>query len=129
MGYEIKLIVGSILGGVNGDDCILTIATVDLCKIGGGPLSTLNVTDQNRDKGKAYFYADDGNTHITRDLYDAPLRVRSLREVIQALEGEKKISEERGETFYRRFDIALALLKRTEETFFHEAMGVLFFGH
>lgn len=128
MGYEITLVIGSILGGGNGD-CILTIATVDLCKIGDGPMSTLNAKDQNRDKGKSYFYADDGNTHITKDLYDAPLRVRSPREVIQALEGEKRISEERGETFYRRFDVALAMLKRIEETFIHEAVGVLFFGH
>jgi len=129
MGYEIKLIIGNLSEGGNGNQCCLIIGTIDLCKVGDGPMSTLNAKREDTDNGKVYFYADDGNTQIKKDLYDAPLRLRTLREVIKALEEESKISEEKGETFYRRFDIALAMLKRIEKTFTGERVGVLFFGH
>lgn len=69
-----------------------------------------------------YMYSDNGNDLIGLDLYGSYRRFIPIEEVIDALkESNKKES-------YRRFDIALAMLKSVKKTF-SDNIGCVFFGH
>ena len=126
MGYETKLIVG-----VNSKSAFATepcswfsvYAMIDLCYCGHA--SNIAKIDY-RHKGKnplVYWFADDGNTRITEDLYGNMSKLIPIKEVIKALEKDTKISS------YRRFTWALNLLKSMDKKDEIENLEVVFFGH
>jgi len=89
-------------------------AMLDLCNVGGGPLSELINRSKNKDtKNLIYtYYASNGNTTHSEDSYGASFKPVSISLVIKALEKECKVLDYAGGTKpYHRFVWALALLK------------------
>ncbi len=102
------------------------MATIELCKIGSGPLADLSALSHKIAKEKSatdfhYYFADDGNTHITEDKYGDGLWPMPIAEVIEA------ISRMPGSRTYRRFKWAKALLKAMHKD--DPKLHVIFFGY
>lgn len=103
MGYESRIYVvekSTFASYSDGKVFADVIAMVDMCKYP-------ELKDQLfTKKTDCYIYADDGNTHITKDWYDNELTEAPISDVIKFLEDEVL----RGET-YRRINPLLGLLK------------------
>ncbi len=104
------------------------MATVDLCKIGSGPLADLvaNAAKAAKEAVKTdyhYFFADDGNTEITEDRYGDGFWPTSVSEVLAAVRGMEDAKT------YRRFIWAIPLLKAMDSGHDKGKLSVLFFGH
>lgn len=84
------------------------IATIDLCKMGSGPFHKLRQKYPPPEEPQYYFYAPDGNTEITTDLYGANLQELPLKETIDALAAEMHGTL----TPYRRLPVAYAMLNQ-----------------
>ena len=126
MGYETKLIIGKQSSVTTedegkGDIYFNVMAMVDLCKCGHDSPVT-NIDWGNYDEEKVwYFYAEDGNTRITKDAYGDKSRPVPISVVLAAL---REANEEEN---YRRFDWAIALLSAMEDD--PQELEVLFFGY
>lgn len=106
------------------------MATLDLCKIGDGPLAKL--VEKSKVKAKKpkqfYYWYFDGNTEEEKDCYDERFLPVPVSEVVKALEKEIELEEKSADKFhYRRFAWALGLLKAIEEE--GSDLKVLFYGH
>lgn len=131
MGYEIRLIIGHEVRHP-GDNIILEIARVDLCKVGyGDEIAKLNILSAEDTELKFGFFADNEDKLIREDKYGEPLRCRSLSKVIDALKKEKELAKtSKTGILYRRYAIALSLLRSIEESFVeHKEIVVLMYGH
>ena len=96
------------------------IMEIDLCKAGyDGFFSKLL---QKSEETEYYYFADDGNKKIIKDLYDEPLKELPLKELINALEKDYE------DTNYRRFYIAIKALKSFKKNDW-PYLHVLHFGH
>jgi hypothetical protein len=124
MGYETKLyFVEKSAHPLNIDDGVAycnVIATIDLSKAGEGALARL-VRNSRPKEPAVYVFADDGNTHITRDRYDECLSVMDPADVLAA------IKKDNAHEPYRRFAAAIALLEALIPAF--EDLKVLGYGH
>ncbi len=101
-----------------------TMAEVDLCKIGSGPLDALHSKTIGTAKANpATFYefygTTDGNHAVSVDRYDDPLWPVSVVEVLTALK------KEGGD--YRRVKWTIGLLETMADD--PEELEVMFFGH
>jgi hypothetical protein len=97
---------------------------LDLCKMGSGPLSSLQSETVSRAKanGKQFFEfygSTDGNHAVCEDRYGDPLWPVPLAEVLHALRQE--------DASYRRVKWAVALLEAMADE--PEGVEVMFFGH
>jgi hypothetical protein len=90
----------------------LTVAELDLCKIGDGALLKLIVKNQAKAKAdkKNVHKCYQGDATLEKDCYGEPFLPEDLEKVIHAIE-EDNVHEK-----YRRFDWALALLKSIHDT-------------
>jgi len=125
MGYETKLIIGKkseTRYGSEPSNYFSVYAEVNLCKCG-----KCNLLDReygfSNGKPLVYWYADDGNTRMTKDRYDSMPIPIPIEDVIKALKKDIK------EGSYRRFHWALSLLLTMRETNEGEELSVLFFGY
>jgi hypothetical protein len=99
---------------------------MDLCKVGHCFGGTCSFAESD---GSYAFDPFDGNALIGLDDYGNYRKFVPIQEVIDTLQKEIKEANERGEHPYRRFIIALDLLKSLQENFSHEELGCLFYGH
>lgn len=103
MGYESRIYVvekSTFASYSDGKVFADVIAMVDMCKY---PALNHQVFTKKSD---CYIYADDGNTHITKDQYDDELTEAPLSDVIKFLEDEIQRGEKN-----RRIKPLLGLLK------------------
>ena len=123
MGYEVRLFAVERLTDFDdgGPAFASVVAEIDLCKIGDGKMSDLH-TASTPLKPRAYVYGLDGDTQFKLDRYDKPLSVMEVDDVIKAIEHDNKTEK------YRRFTMALAMLKVFRKEFGKEAK-VLGYGH
>lgn len=101
---------------------------LDLCKLGyqtdalNDLIAESHETAREKwDKEFLYFYADDGNTKITKDCYDSPMWPVPVGKVLEAL----KKSHKKGS--YRRTDWGRALLAELEKD--PQGVEIIFYGH
>lgn len=120
MGYESKLIV---IDKTDIFDNELKmrfgerIATFDLCNVPSVARDVRDYPDTN-----AYFYADDGNTQVTEDLYGEPLKEIPIPDMIQILE-KAAVGDN-----YRRYAPCIQMLKGFDLSQWKNIV-VLHFGH
>jgi len=125
MGYEHKLIVVDVCENmpetVNGKRYFWgeKVATIEMGSVPAFfPLFDKTPTD-------CFYYADDGETIITEDMYGKPLGMASVEDVIKTVEKE---IEEGGDPNYRRWKPLLGLLKGFDLSQWRNLV-VLRFGH
>ena len=118
MGYEVMLFA---VQSVSGDGYASVVAEIDLCKIGDGNLYALMLANTPK-KPQAYVFGLDGNRKFKKDRYDKPMPIMEVDDVIEAISKDNKREP------YRRFEIALAMLRVFKDKFGEEAR-VLAFGH
>ena len=123
MGYESKLVVikkGSL--GIN-EECHKAwaekIAEVNMCVMDSSVSSKM----RNYPPTEYYYYSDDGDTPILEDKYGKPLTEIPLVDAIQMLEESEK------EEHYRRYSIAIGLLKAFVFEDWHDNVVVLHYGY
>lgn len=104
------------------------MATLDLCKLGyqKDALNDLIAQAHKTAKEQAktlfhYYYADDGNTKITEDMYGDGFWPVPVKEVLAAMKQSADAKT------YRRLIWAIALLESMAED--REGLEVLFYGH
>jgi hypothetical protein len=114
----------------------LELASVDLCKVGPGPVGELFAASIRAEKvriefnGWRYsFYGADGNTQVSIDRYNDPVSPVDLDDLIAAIH-----SEIDGEEYpYRRHTMALGLLEAIAadkaQGRWPEGVVVLHYGH
>jgi hypothetical protein len=116
MGYEVKLVLTEAYTVYStGDAPHGVIATVDLSKPGE---AVNKVCVDGQTNPAWYYYADDGNTQVFKDKYDDPIREVDVNRLIKVMEREKS---------YRRFQMAIPLLKAAQATF--PNLRVFAYGH
>jgi len=124
MGYESKLYLcdGSDLHpkSGNGKTWAQVIAIVDLC-VCGRESETAELIQASHES-KWFVYSDDGDTPILEDPYGDPLKAVDADLLIEAMDRDNR------KEYYRRFELALAMLKVCRERF-GERFIVLHFGH
>lgn len=136
MGYETVLIIGYECGFTFAPDwpeelgrnTVLTIATVDLSKVGYDSF-TAEVLIEARESGTTFYgtyYDTDGDGTLTEDQYGDKITAVDPDALIAAMERDQ---QEDGE--YRRFTLALAILKtfRDDPLWKGEKLRVLQYGH
>lgn len=132
MGYETKMYLCEITDRKIKDRLpyAMVVSMIDLCKMGEGLPDAVRKTALKNQKGKevCYFYADDRDTEIKRDYYDDPLVIIDPAEFLEALETEIQKDIETGVEPYRRFIMAVAMLKVTIEEF-GDNLKVVTFGY
>jgi len=115
MGYETKMYLAeSSPGLMQGEKRYAKIiGMIDLCKVGGGEFMSLRQKCLDNQKGEAtqYFYADDGDTQITKDCYGDPIVELDPEEVLRAIKIDN-INEP-----YRRFALAIGMLEKFTQYF------------
>ncbi len=123
MGYEIKAVVGV---KHEPDQWISSFIQMDLSKVGGGAIGTLD-SDRKWVNDEAYFYGSDGDTRISMDLYDRHLRVIPLDIVLEAAIKDSERED------YRRFHIFREMLESVKKHYQPESRNgelvVAFFGY
>lgn len=98
-----------------------TIAMIDLCKTGDINLPKSEI--------KVAYFADDGNTKICKDKYDAYLYQYEPQDVLAALKEANKAYVTKGcPRGYRRLAMAIDLLEGAIPDFGND-LKVTFFGH
>ena len=118
MGYESKLyIVNKSEIYDDGMKYGQVIATFDLCNVVS--VARMIAKYPNTD---TYIYADDGNTHITKDLYGEPLKEIPIADMIEILERESEADP------YRRYRPCIQLLKGFDASEWKDLV-VLHYGH
>ena len=157
MGYDVNMIVGE----ASDDGGIFEVATLDMKKIGSGPLmsrlmghdydhpdywlysnhngykfnkalaksteTTLYCSGKRKPNKVDEFVNDCWDDEIREDQYGEKLKAVPLDEVISLLKEEIKSD---GSNPYRRFVLALALLKSVKQGWSSsDRMTVLFYGH
>lgn len=102
MGYESRLYVVHKLSRSEENGMIFgeKVASFDLCKV-----SSVAKDIRSYPKTDTYFYSDDGNTPIVKDLYDKPLTEIPIPDMIQILEKASSSIN------YRRFNPCIQMLK------------------
>lgn len=104
------------------------IATLDLSKAGTFP----GICKFEESDGNYAYDPFDGNKILGLDGYGSYRKFVPLQEVIDLLNSYIKNAKDKGEKPYRRFTIALTLLKSIKSSFknsdTHE-IGCLFYGH
>jgi hypothetical protein len=126
MGYDIRLYIGERSSYVDKDNgcAVLVHAMVDLCKTGPGKVYDL---DHESTTDPVYFYGHDGNTRISVDDYDNPLRMHDAKTVLNALYHDNSTSMIENGGYYRCFNAAIALIKAMMADF--PELYVVFFAH
>ena len=125
MGYDSKLFImeTNLFHKLNEKNYASFIASYDL-----GVFPSISSYMRNCPKAEYYFYMDDGNTPVYKDLYDQELTQCSIEEIISILENEKL-----GNNWnYRRIDpllVMLKTLKNQEKEGRWRKLIVLHFGH
>lgn len=130
MGYDIKMYIGRttmeipILGnGKKKNPAYFNpYAMVDLAVVGNTAYNELQKLKDNSFL-HAYFYAPNGNTKVMKDSYDDALKVIPFDKVLEILKKSNKKEK------YRRFDMAIALMKAMVGKFSTDELGVVLFGH
>lgn len=125
-GFHPKMHKGKIVRTGRKEHWFNHMATVDLCKLGDGPLSDLISLTHKRAKECAttdvhYYFADDGNTRIIEDRYGDGFYPVSVAEALAAAKAMA------GAETYRRLKWAIALLESMKGE--SEGLSVLFYGH
>ncbi len=96
------------------------IGMLDLCKCGRDTGGTCNFED-----GDIFIYSEDGDNPVGLDAYGAYRKFVPIDEAIAYFEKELE-----GEYQYRRFTVALAMLKAVKEGWEGaEEVGVCYYGH
>jgi hypothetical protein len=125
MGYEVKLYVGRVSPNMTRDEqrrWFNTWAMVDVCKPGYD--SETYKLSANHDIGQPiYIYGADGNTEIAEDCYGKQLKAFPLDDALAALETDN------GSTRYRRFQIAVDLLRSVKANAGDESLSVFLYGY
>jgi hypothetical protein len=124
MGYEVKVYVGKVAHRVDDDHgrWFQMWAMFELCKPGYDSEISKLCGDPNVGYEPVFFYCTDGNTAITVDCYGKRLKAIPIDDALKALETDQ------GNDGYRRFKIAVDLLKSIKE---HagEQLSVILYGH
>lgn len=125
MGYESKFIVGDKSSQVyDGKTWVQVYATFDVSKMGYDSKSMKVVSDTPLPADERFFfYADDGNTMITEDRYDEPLKSIDYNELLLALRQDEKADP------YRRFGPFIAFLETIISEHKFSNLIVLHYGH
>lgn len=123
MGYETKLYLADIsaynLPSENGLKYASIVGMVDLCKTGDGPFEQLRNSSVSK-VPSVYFY-NNSDEKITHDLYGSPIVVMDANEVLKALQKDNRKQN------YRRFDLAIGLLKAAIKSY--PGLKVLTYGY
>jgi len=119
MGYEVKMYVGE--HTKSGEGYISVIGMVDLCK--PDYLDAVSKIDSEVSAIKGYIYCDDGNTKMELDRYEKPVRIHLATAMLEALKSANKKEP------YRRYSIAIAMLKEALKHFRAETLVVVLYGH
>ena len=119
MGYEVKMYVGEHSNARDG--YISVIGMVDLCS--PGRRDAVRKIDSETSAIKGYIYCDDGNTKMDLDRYDKPVRIHLATAMLKALQDANKREK------YRRYSIAIAMLKEALKHFPAETLVVVLYGH
>ena len=133
MGYEVNVIIGEISEVIKPEDgkCYMNvISTFDLCKVSLSDLKAalkgkgIRILERIEEMKiiPVYFYGTDGNTRITKDLYDEELIAFEPGLLLEEL---KKLREKDN---YRRFPPCIALLESLLASF-GSPFYVVLFGH
>lgn len=112
MGYEVKLIAGTVLSFEQSDvKTLLEICRIDLSKP-GYDTNTGRYLNESRKAATVHyqFFADNGNDRISEDRYGEPLPAVDIDALIAAMQADQ---DEGG--YYRRFSLALAALQDLRE--------------
>ena len=121
MGYESKIYIvdrhNSIISNQYGNYCQI-IAMVDMCKMHP---EFYKLFDKPLN---GFFFADDGNTEVVKDMYDADLYYADIDDVISYLTNLIEIDKDQ----YRRLPILLGTLKGIDKDLF-EDIAVVNFGY
>ena len=96
MGYESRIYVVNVNKSISYGE---VIARFDLSKIGNG------FSDLFKNPVDFHFYAEDGDTIITKDSYGDEVKTASIQDVIEWLETKGR------EIHYRRIEPLIGLLK------------------
>lgn len=125
MGYEVKVYVGRVSVSTTRDEqrrWFNTWAMIDICKPGYD--SEIYKLSADHDIGEPiYIYGSDGDTEIVEDCYGKRLRAFPLDVALTALETDN------GSTRYRRFQIAVDLLRSVKANAGDEQLSVFLFGY
>jgi hypothetical protein len=137
MGYEVKMYIiekSDQKSHRSGLYWASVIGMVDLCKVGHhGKVSDLI----KKQDAEVYFYAEDGNTEVTVDRYDEPLRVLDPGVVLAAMMHDHAQDPYRRYAVaipmlrdpYRRYAVAIPMLREAIDAFSKDRLKVLFYGH
>ena len=124
MGYEVRVYVGRVQHSSNETSgrWFQLWAMFELCKPGYDSEIYKLCSDPAIGNERVFFYADDGNTEITVDRYGKRLKAIPFDIVLKALETDQ------GNDSYRRFKVAVDLLRSIKE---HagEQLSVVLYGH
>lgn len=125
MGYEVRMYVGRVSQNLTRDEqrrWFNTWAMIDVCNPGYD--SETYKLSADRDIGDPiYIYGTDGNTEIVEDCYGKQLKAIPLDEVLAALEADN------GSTRYRRFAIAVDLLRSLKQHAGDESLSAFLYGY
>ena len=138
MGYEIKLFIGlaTTQRGKNRDysttpptelggerTYFMRYATIDLCKLAySGAFHAAMDSWKNTDPNHEWYaFSDDGNTHITKDLYGERWVPQPISVVLEVLKKDAENDD------YRRLKWAIALLESMKDD--DENLSVWIYGH
>jgi hypothetical protein len=112
---------------------LLPMAMVDLCKCDGHVANliatshnvSLHEVNQSLNHRGIFYDFTDGNKYVGLDKYSSPMFLIPAREALTVFETEYKTNK------YRRYDMAIKLLKSIRKNFDHqfEIPYVLFFGY
>jgi hypothetical protein len=123
MGYKTKLIIGTKNSNnifkENGYNWLNVIAEIDLCK----SVFCDTYIDKEKDTEKMFIYGSDGNTKITKDLYNSPLFAIDPKKVLEMMLAANKIAK------YRRYNAAISMLKSLIKDFKGEDLTCILYGH
>ena len=144
MGYEVRLHIGTTSSftdleyDMTHGRSMLGVVQVDLSKPGNDECGKLlsaalkaqkkNLADNPDTEPKRGFYASDGDTLITEDAYGDPVSPVDVDALIRALEADLDTTDYGGKG-YRRFELALSILKVMKDRWPNETLTVLTYGH
>lgn len=121
MGYEIKLIIGTVHKALPDDPAdlyLIEVAMIDLCKSCFG-----NTWIDESDKKNTIYFCDIG-TNVSDDLYGSKLYPIDPKKVLAKIKENNK-----GKDKYRRYNAAIPLLENLIADFPDEGLKCILYGH